>query len=79
MTESSMSALPLIQPTPDPDAYFDIVLKGAGPRLGSPLRAQSPEALAAIRAAVQDALRTCEREGILELPMPAVLVAAQKP
>ena len=75
----TLTKLPLVQPTPDPDAYFDIVLKGAGPRSGSPLRAQPPEALAAIRAALTDALRACERDGITELPMPAVLVSAQKP
>lgn len=71
--------LPLVHPTPDPDTYFDIVLKGAGPQIGSPLRVQPPEALAAIRAAVRDALLTCARDGIAEVPMPAVLVSAQKP
>ncbi len=71
--------LPLVQPTPDPDAYFDTVMRGAGPLVGPPLRAQPPERLAAIRAAVSDALRACQRDGITELPMPAVLVSAQKP
>jgi SAM-dependent methyltransferase len=75
----TLTKLPLVQPTPDPDAYFDIVLNGAGPRSGSPLRAQPPEALAAISAALTDALRACERDGITELPMPAILVSAQKP
>ena len=74
----TLMKLPLVQPTPDPDAYFDIVLNGAGPRNGSPLRAQPPEALAAIRAALTDALRACERDGITELPMPAILVSARK-
>ncbi len=50
-----LTKLPLVQTTPDPDTYFDIVLKGAGPRNGSPLRAQPPEALAATRAGVVSA------------------------
>lgn len=70
--------LPLVQPCPDPDAYFDTVIRGAGPRNGPPLRGQPPERLAAIRAAVSDALRACQRDGVTELPMPAVLVSAQK-
>jgi SAM-dependent methyltransferase len=75
----TLTKLPLVQTTPDPDTYFDILLRGAGPRNGSPLRAQPPEALAAIRSAVTDALRACVRDGITELPMSAVLVTAQKP
>jgi len=75
----AMVKLPLVQRTPDPASYVDLVLSGAGPRNGSVLRAQSPEALAAIRSAVEAALRSCERDGIMELPMPAVLVSAQKP
>jgi SAM-dependent methyltransferase len=71
--------LPLVQRLNDPDAYFDVVLKGAGPRQGSPLRAQPPETLAAIRTAVRDALRAFEADGVVEMPMPAILVAAQKP
>ena len=74
-----LTKLPLVQATPDPDAYFDTVMRGAGPRVGPPLRAQPPERLGAIRAGVSDALRSCVREGITELPMPAVLVTAQKP
>jgi SAM-dependent methyltransferase len=74
----TITKLPLMQPTPDPETYFATVLEGAGPRIGSPLRAQPPEALAAIRAAVRDALRACVRDGITEVPMPAVLLAAQK-
>jgi SAM-dependent methyltransferase len=71
--------LPLVQRAPDPDTYVDVVLRGAGPRLRPLVEAQPPEALAAIRATVRDALRACERDGGTELPMPAVLIVAQKP
>jgi SAM-dependent methyltransferase len=75
----AITKLPLTQPTPDPETYLDTVLRGSGPRIGSPLRAQPPEALAAIRIAVQNALRNCVRNGITEVPMPAVLLTAEKP
>jgi SAM-dependent methyltransferase len=71
--------LPLVLRLDDPDGYFDVVLRGAGPRVGVPLRAQSPQALAAIRAAVREALRVFEKDGVVEIPNPAILVAAQKP
>jgi SAM-dependent methyltransferase len=71
--------LPIVQATPDPDTYIDVMLVGTGPRNGAVLRLQPPEALAAIRAAVRDALSAFVRDGIAELPMAAVLVVAQKP
>jgi SAM-dependent methyltransferase len=71
--------LPLVLRLDDPDSYFDVVMRGAGPCQGVPLRAQSPRALAAIRAAVREALHAIETDGVVELPNPAILVAAQKP
>lgn len=71
--------LPLTQPMPDPDAYFDLQLHGAGPRMGSPLRAQPPAALAAIRKTVGDRLRELQQAGLTELPSPAILISATKP
>ena len=71
--------LQMVQRIEDPEAYFEIVLKGAGPRQGTPLRAQSPETIAAIRAAVVRELRTYEQDGVIHLPMPAILFSAQKP
>ncbi len=70
--------LPLVQRITDPEAYFDTVLTGAGPRQGSPLRAQPSEKRAAIRVAVVRELRTYEKDGVIELPMPAILTSAQK-
>jgi hypothetical protein len=75
----TIATLPLVLRLDDPDGYFDVVLRGAGPRQGTPLRAQSPRALAAIRAATREALRAIETDGVVELPNPAILVAAQKP
>lgn len=48
-------------------------------RTGALLRAQSAEALSKIRAAVRDACRAYEKDGVIELPMPAMLAAAIKP
>jgi SAM-dependent methyltransferase len=70
--------LPLVQRMDDPEAYFETVLTGAGPRQGSPLRAQAASVQAAIRSAVVRELRTYEKNGSIELPMPAVLTSAQK-
>ena len=72
-------ALPLVQRIDDPEAYYATVLSGAGPRQGAPLRAQPPDRAAAIREAVLRELRTYERDGVIELPMPAILTSAQKP
>jgi len=58
---------------------IDVVMRGSGPRQGTPLRAQSPRAPAVIRAAVREALREFETAGVAELPRPAILVAAHKP
>jgi ubiquinone/menaquinone biosynthesis C-methylase UbiE len=53
-----------------PEALFDIML-GSTVRTGALLRAQTPQALAAIRAEVVAAAKS-------ELPMPAVLASASK-
>ena len=70
--------LPLVQRIDDPEAYYETVLSGAGPRNGAPLRAQPPDRAAAIREAVLRELRTHERDGVIELPMPAILISSQK-
>lgn len=71
--------LPMVQRIDDAEAYYETVLSGAGPRQGSPLRAQPPDRATAIREAVLRELRTYERDGVIELPMPANLISAQKP
>ncbi len=60
------------------DAVFEAML-GSTVRTAGLLRAQSTEALTAIRSAVRDAAETYRRGGMIELPMPAVLASAVKP
>jgi SAM-dependent methyltransferase len=50
-----------------------------GVRIKAILRAQSSEALEAIRMAVRDAAEKLIRHGVIEIPMPAVLASALKP
>jgi SAM-dependent methyltransferase len=70
--------LPIVQRIDDAEAYFETVLAGAGPRQGSPLRAQAPDNVVAIREAVLRELRSYQRDGVISLPMPAILIAAQR-
>ena len=48
-------------------------------RTGGLLRAQSSAALTAIRTAVIKATSAYEKDGVVEIPMPAILTSAQKP
>jgi hypothetical protein len=48
-------------------------------RTGGLLRAQSPEALHAIRQAIREAAAAYESNGVVQLPMPAILAVAPKP
>ncbi len=63
---------------PAPEALFDAVHEG-GVRVRAILRAQAPEALDAIRGAIRDGAKAFERDGVTEIPMPAVLASAAKP
>jgi len=49
-----------------------------GVRSRALLRAQTPEALVAIREELSRLTRPFERDGALELPAPCVLAAAEK-
>jgi len=62
---------------PSPDALFDAMLEGTV-RTGGLLRAQTAEALSLIRRAIQEDIKAYERNGQVELPMPAVLATAAK-
>jgi hypothetical protein len=46
-------------------------------RMAGLLRAQMPGALHAIRVAVRTAAETYRRDGVVEVPMPAVLALAR--
>lgn len=59
------------------DELIDWLMRGTV-RIGALLRGQRPDALMAIRVAVRDASRAYTRDGVVELPMPAVLAAATK-
>ena len=60
------------------DDLFAAFYEGTA-RTGGLLRAQSSEALNAIRAAVIKAASAYEKDGVVEIPMPAILTSAQKP
>jgi ubiquinone/menaquinone biosynthesis C-methylase UbiE len=59
------------------DALF-LIMRDGTVRTGGLLRAQTPEAQDAIRAAVRESVRAHQRAGAFELPMPAVLASAAK-
>ncbi len=61
-----------------PGGLFDAIYYG-GVRIKAVLRAQSNEALEAIRNAASEATKNFNRRGTIELPMPAILASAVKP
>ena len=70
--------VPQLWRLPSPDALFD-AMRGATVRTAGLLRAQSDEALGAIRTAMRKAVSAYHRDGRIELPMPAVLASGIKP
>ena len=62
----------------DPDSLFDKIA-GSSVRAGTTLRAQSPAATQAIRAALREKVSEYKRGTHFELPMPAIVAAAIKP
>lgn len=69
--------LPLTWRLSSPEGVFDAVSRG-GVRTSALLRAQTPEALEAIRAAVRRAVEGYAKDGLFLLPMPAVLASATR-
>ena len=63
---------------PDPDALFEYFID-AGVRAGELLRRQTPAAFAAIKAAVHNDVAAYNRDGVIAVPMGAVLASAVKP
>jgi SAM-dependent methyltransferase len=59
------------------EALFDAMYQGTA-RTRALLRGQTPQALAAIRIAVTEAARAYERNGSVDLPMPAVLATGTR-
>ena len=62
---------------PAPESLFDALYE-AGVRTRAILRAQTADALEAIRGAICDGAKAFERDGVTEIPMPAVLASAEK-
>ena len=73
-----VTSLPQVWRFNAPDELFDAIYNG-GVRIKAILRAQSSEALEAIRTAAREAAKNFTRHGVIELPMPAILASAVKP
>jgi SAM-dependent methyltransferase len=73
----SVRQLPLTWRLSSADAVFDAVSRG-GVRTAAVLRAQTPAALAAIRAAVRHGVEAYKKDGAFLVPMPAVLASGTK-
>ncbi len=69
--------LPMSWRLPWPDGLFEAFYNGTA-RTGPLLRAQSPEALNAIRSAIREAASAFVKGEWIELPMPAVLTLGVK-
>lgn len=76
-TEVQVQELPLTWHLTSADAVFEALSRG-GVRTAAVLRAQTPDALAAIRAAVRRGVESYACEGGFAVPMPAVLASATK-
>jgi SAM-dependent methyltransferase len=74
-TQPQVTRVPQYWRLPSPGALFDAMYHGSV-RTAGLLRAQAPEALHAIRAALRAAAAGYRRDGAVELPMPAVLAFA---
>jgi SAM-dependent methyltransferase len=74
-TGVEVRALPLIWRPASADAVFEAFSRG-GVRTAAVLRAQTPDALAAIGEAVKRGVEAYARDGRLEIPMPAMLASA---
>jgi ubiquinone/menaquinone biosynthesis C-methylase UbiE len=76
-TAVQSTTLPLVWRFPDAKAVFAAIQQGTV-RTAALLRAQTPEALAAIREAVRTDAATYATDSGVEVPMGAVLTAARK-
>jgi SAM-dependent methyltransferase len=70
--------VPQVWRLPSPDALFETIMKGSV-RAAALLRAQTPEALKAIREAMREAVGGHARDGVIELTTPALVASAEKP
>jgi SAM-dependent methyltransferase len=77
LTDMTFGKLQLRLDVPAPDGLFDAYTAGAV-RIAVILARQTPEALGKIRDAVRAACAEYERDGMLGIPMTAVLVSGRK-
>jgi SAM-dependent methyltransferase len=75
---ATVAEVPQVWRVASPDAPFEAIMRGTV-RAAALLRAQTPEALAAIRDATRQAASAYARGGMIELMMPAVVAAAERP
>jgi len=71
-TEPRVQTVPLVWRLPSGAALFEAFLQGAV-RTAALLRAQTPDAMEKIRQAITDGAEAHRRNGVIELPMAAVL------
>ena len=76
-TDIRVQELPLTWKLTSADAVFEAMSRG-GVRTAAVLRAQAPDALAAIRAAVRRGVEAYACDGGFAIPMPAVLASATR-
>jgi SAM-dependent methyltransferase len=74
----TVTRVPQVWRVTSPHAPLAMIMKGTV-RAAALLRAQTPAALVAIREAVHQAVTAYARDGAFELPMPAIVAAAEKP
>ena len=77
-TGVAVRELPLTWRVVSADTVFDAMSRG-GVRTAAVLRAQTPEALAAIRDALRRGVEGYAAGGSYEIPMPAVLASCRRP
>jgi ubiquinone/menaquinone biosynthesis C-methylase UbiE len=76
-TDVEVQELPLMWQLTSADAVFEALSRG-GVRTAAVLRGQTPDALAAIRAAVRRGVEAYATDGGFEIPMPCVLASATR-
>jgi ubiquinone/menaquinone biosynthesis C-methylase UbiE len=73
-----VSTVPQIWRMTSPDELFEAIMHGTV-RAAALLRAQTPAALASIREAMREAAAAHSRDGVIEVMMPSVAAAAERP
>ncbi len=75
---ATVAKVPQVWRVASPDVPFEVIMKGTV-RAAALLRAQTPEALSLIRGEIRKAACAYARNGAIELMMPAVVAAGERP